>query len=58
MTRGTIKKVLLEFKEELKNKFSVIKGVYLYGSVVRKQNTPDSDMDILVILDNSAKKHD
>jgi len=58
MTRGAVKKVLFEFKAELENKFSVIKAVYLYGSVVRKQNTPDSDTDVLVILDDTAKKHD
>lgn len=58
MTQGAVKKVLQEFKGELENKFSVIKAVYLYGSVARKQNTPDSDTDILIILDDTAKKTD
>jgi len=55
MTARDIKKVLSEFKDELNAKFSGIKGVYLYGSVARKQHTSESDIDILIITDDDMK---
>lgn len=53
MTVNDIKKVLSEFKTELKSRFSGIKGIYLYGSVARNQHTSESDIDILVITDDA-----
>ncbi len=53
MTVKDIKKVLSEFKGELNSRFSGIKGVYLYGSVARNEHTSESDIDILVITDDT-----
>ena len=53
MTIKDIKKVLSEFKADLKTLFLGIKGIYLYGSVARNQHTSESDIDILIITDET-----
>ena len=55
MTVKGLKKALSGFKDELNAKFSGIKGVYLYGSAARNQNTSESDIDILIITDDDLK---
>ena len=34
-----------------------LRGVYLYGSAARDQLTPDSDIDIAVVLDNLTSRY-
>jgi predicted nucleotidyltransferase len=37
---------------------SRLRGVYLYGSAARDQLTPDSDIDIAIVLDNIKSRFD
>lgn len=54
-----VEKKLEEIEEEilriLKPYLKHIKGIYLHGSYARNEQTPDSDIDILVITDNKIK---
>jgi len=34
-----------------------LRGIYLYGSAARDQLTPDSDIDIAVVLDNLTSRY-
>ena len=46
------KELLKEIKSRLKNVHGKrLKGVVLFGSEVRVDSTPDSDIDLLVLLD-------
>lgn len=48
-----IKELLTEFKLGLEKIYgSRLQGVYLYGSYARNEAEPDSDMDVLIILDH------
>jgi len=55
-----IEKNIEDIEEEilhmLKPYLEHIKGIYLYGSYARNEQTPDSDIDILVITDKKIKK--
>jgi predicted nucleotidyltransferase len=50
MTREEIITVLKGRLEEIRRRFSV-RSISLFGSVVRGQARPDSDIDVLVILE-------
>ena len=48
------KQALIEFKKALLKRFpNRIKKIILYGSYARGDTNPDSDIDILIIVDNS-----
>jgi len=54
-----IEKSIGEVEEEaiqiLKPYLKHIKGIYLHGSYARREQTPDSDIDVLVITDDKIK---
>jgi len=49
-----IKRVLKEYKEELKKKYG-IKEIGIFGSYIRQEQSKDSDLDILVGFEPDAK---
>ena len=53
MDRDEILKVLAEHRDELRERFGV-ESLALFGSVVRNEATPASDIDILVRFDGPA----
>ena len=49
---GTIQNLLAELKRDLESLYSRrLHGLYLYGSYARAEQQWDSDVDILIILD-------
>lgn len=49
----TIQQLLIEFRKGLSRIYrSRLKGLYLYGSYARGEQQTDSDVDVLVILNN------
>ena len=52
-TRKKTSALLAEFKTRLKTIYGErLKGVFLYGSHARGQGGPESDVDILIVLDD------
>jgi predicted nucleotidyltransferase len=52
-TREQALEIAAKVREELAKLYGQrLRGVYLYGSAARDQLTPDSDIDIAIILDN------
>ncbi|PYJ76305.1 MAG: nucleotidyltransferase [Verrucomicrobia bacterium] len=52
-TRKKTSALLAEFKTRLKTIYGErLKGVFLYGSHARDQGGPESDVDILIVLDD------
>ncbi|MDL1912755.1 nucleotidyltransferase domain-containing protein [Chloroflexi bacterium CFX6] len=48
-----VQKLLGELKNELSRIYGKrLKGVYLYGSYARGENQPDSDVDVMIVLDS------
>lgn len=48
-----VQKLLSELKNELSRIYGKrLKGVYLYGSYARGENQPDSDVDVMIVLDS------
>ena len=54
MNLQEIKQTLKERMPELKEKFGV-KNLYIFGSYVRGEQTPESDIDILVEFEKGKK---
>ncbi|ACI20621.1 nucleotidyltransferase family protein [Thermodesulfovibrio yellowstonii] len=52
-----IKDILHKQKEELKNRFGVLE-IGIFGSYARGEETKESDIDILVVLDERFKTFD
>jgi uncharacterized protein len=51
--------IAAKLKRELEKLYgSRLYGVYLYGSAARDQLTPDSDIDIAIILNDLTKRFD
>jgi len=52
------KRVILDFKKELKDKIDDVVELKLFGSYARGVQRPDSDIDILIVLNkvNNRKK--
>ena len=51
-TKKEAMEIAVETRRNLENIYGQrLRGVYLYGSAARDQLTPDSDIDIAVILD-------
>lgn len=47
------KEAILEFAKRLKQKFnSIVQNIILFGSKVRNKNEINSDIDILIVVDN------
>jgi predicted nucleotidyltransferase len=53
-TLEDIKQLLNKHKKEIKEKFGV-KNLYIFGSYVRGEQTPESDIDILVEFEKGKK---
>ena len=52
-TREKTSALLGEFKTRLKTIYGErLKGVFLYGSHARDQASPDSDVDVVIVLDD------
>lgn len=50
---GQIKKLLKELKEGLVHIYGArLKGLYLYGSYARGEAQPDSDIDVMIVLNS------
>ena len=53
-----IKQVLLELKTGLQAMYdSRLKGLYLFGSYARGEQDPESDVDVLVVLDRFEDRY-
>ncbi len=50
-TRKKINQTILKYVECLKKEYN-IKGIYLYGSYAKGNNTEDSDIDIAVVSED------
>ena len=50
MDKQSIKRSLAELKETLVNRFADGVELYLFGSVARNDYSPESDIDVLVLL--------
>ncbi|MBF0606544.1 MAG: nucleotidyltransferase family protein [Candidatus Magnetobacterium sp. LHC-1] len=48
-----VKRTLNEHQKELKNRFGIT-GIGIFGSFARGEQTPDSDLDVLVSMDKSV----
>ncbi|MCW4572903.1 hypothetical protein SAMN06264868_1034 [Venenivibrio stagnispumantis] len=57
MNLQEIKQTLKERMPELKEKYGV-KNLYIFGSYVRGEQTPESDIDILVEFEKGRKSFD
>lgn len=53
MTREEVLQILAEHREELHDRFRV-ESLAVFGSLVRGEDTPQSDIDILVRFDGPA----
>lgn len=49
--KGVAKFIMEQYADSLKN----IVGIYLYGSLVRGEQTPTSDIDVLIVTDKKIK---
>ncbi len=50
---GTIRELLAELRAGLAALYGTrLQGVYLFGSYARKEADPESDVDVLVVLDH------
>ncbi len=55
----TIRKILVELKDRLADLYGErLKGVYLFGSYARDEADEDSDMDVLIVLDQADNYSD
>ncbi len=57
-TREQALEIAVRAREDLKRIYGKrLRGVYLYGSAARDQLTPDSDIDIAIILDKLTDRY-
>jgi predicted nucleotidyltransferase len=57
-TREQALEITSKVREELKRIYGErLRGVYLYGSAARDQLTPDSDIDIAIVLDKLTNRY-
>ena len=55
LVEKTMEEIEYEILNILKPHLKHIKGIYLYGSYARNEQTPESDIDVLVITDDKVK---
>jgi predicted nucleotidyltransferase len=56
---GTIRELLTELRTGLAALYGArLQGVYLFGSYAREEGDPESDVDVLVVLDQLARYGD
>jgi predicted nucleotidyltransferase len=51
MDQSLIPKIIKEISDNLKNKYSDFRGMYLFGSRAKGTYNADSDLDLLLIFD-------
>jgi predicted nucleotidyltransferase len=58
-TREQALEIATKIRKELEKLYGErLRGVYLYGSAARDQLTPDSDIDIAIVLDEIQSRFD
>jgi predicted nucleotidyltransferase len=50
--RPVERQALVEFVQELQKQFAGVRLVMLFGSKARGDSTPDSDLDVLIVIDS------
>ena len=59
MTLVTEREIALDFATKVYEQFSqMIKSIILFGSSAKKVSTPDSDIDLIIIIDDVSIKWD
>jgi predicted nucleotidyltransferase len=57
-TKQQALEIAVKAREDLEHLYGKrLRGVYLYGSAARDQLTPDSDVDIAVVLDKLTNRY-
>lgn len=56
MTQMNVEQLLREIKSGMKALYGArLRGVYLYGSSARREQEPESDLDVLIVLENDPR---
>ena len=55
LIQKNIAEIEWEILERARSYLKHIKGIYLYGSYARNEQTPESDIDVLIVTDGRVK---